>query len=162
MTDIRYEIDNLDTVLRAEDISVFLFYAKNINDNIASKLFFSLRKKTMYELLNDINTNLDPSEDLPAYFNTSFLQDGISFITTVLIPSMQNETVDMWGKYGGFASLKAQINNNTANNWSSELCILSDYVPESMEYYIDIASEIKMLLQRSLSLNTPMLVSYFD
>lgn len=162
MIEIRYEIDNIDIVFRNEDLSVLLFYAKNINSSIASKIFFSLRKKTMFELLNNINSVLDPSDDLPAYFNTSFLQDGISFLTNQLIPSMQSETVDIWQKYGGFSSLKSQINNNLFNDWSDELYILSDYVPESFEYYINMANEIKILLQKSLSLNTPILVSYFD
>lgn len=162
MTEIRYMIENIDTVFTSEDLSVLLFYSKNINNNIASKIFFSLRKKTMFDLHNNLETLSDPSDDLPAYFNISYLQDAISFINSQLIPAMQSETLDIWQKYGGFSSLKSQINNNLSNDWSSELYIQSDYVPESFQYYINIANEIKTLFQKSLSLNTPLIVSYLD
>ncbi|WP_158728096.1 MULTISPECIES: hypothetical protein [unclassified Flavobacterium] len=161
--EIRYIVGNLDTFFRRDEMSVLLYYAKNINDTLAGNFHYLLQDETVYKIRNNISIgNLNSFDDRPAYFNINEIQNCIQFINNQLVPSMQNESVNMWEKYGGFETMKNLINNAPNNQWSFDLNINHDYVPEDMDYYIDMAIEIKELLQESLNLNTPIIISYLD
>ena len=125
---------------------------------------YLLDKKTSYMISHNINiSGLDSDNDMHAYFNTTDIQTVIQFITIQLIPAMQSETVDMDGKYGGsVSSLINQVNNYNSGDSGFNLYIAHDWVPYEMEYFINMANEMKNLLQESLNLNSPMMVSYTD
>lgn len=160
---IRYIIGSTDTYFRIDKLNVFLFYAKNINNDLAAKLYFSLNKQITYNLHYHIHSGaLNSFDDMPAYFDINYLEESIEFITNQVIPSLQNERSNMWEKHGGFDSLKNQINNGNKNDWNFNLSLKDEYVQENMVYYIDIAVEIKDLLQKSLIFNTPLMVIYED
>ncbi|WP_417942161.1 hypothetical protein [Flavobacterium sp. RS13.1] len=161
--EIRYIIGNLDTYFRREEMSVLLYYAKSINDTLAGNFYYLLQKETVYKIRNNISIgNSNSFDDMHAYFNINEIQNCIQFINNQLVPAMQNETISMWEKYGGFEIMKSLINNAPDNHWSHDLSINHDYVPEDMEYYIDMVIEIKELLQESLNVSTPILISYVD
>jgi type 1 glutamine amidotransferase len=112
---------------------------------------------------NISSIELDSDEKMYSYFNPSDLQLVIQFILTQLIPAMQNENIDMDVKYGGsITNLINQINNYNSNDSGFRLNINHNYVPVEMDYYIDMANEMRDLLQKSLDLNRPILVSYTD
>lgn len=74
---------------------------------------------------------------------------------------MQIENTDMDIKYvGSISNLINQVNNYNSNDSGFILNINYDYVPVEMAYYIEMAIEMKDLLQKSIYLNTPILVSY--
>ncbi|WP_333596699.1 hypothetical protein [Chryseobacterium flavum] len=162
--EINYVIGNLETYFRQDEMNVLFFYAKDINLNLTKKMNYLLDKKTTYMIGNNISTDgFDSDDDLPAYFNVGDIQNVIQFITSQLIPAMQNESVNMDGKYGGtISSLINNINNYDSGDIAFMLYVSLDYVPVEMSYYISKANEIKDLLQTSLNLNTPILVSYTD
>jgi len=161
--DIRYIIGNTDTYFRRDELNVLFFYAKNINFNLGAKLYFLLEKEIVFRLNNHINIgNLNSFDDMPAHFDINHIQESIQFITNQIIPSLQNESLSMWNKYGGFDSLKIEVNKENRNDWTSNLSIDHEYVPEDIDYYIDMVVEIKELLHESLNQNTPIMVIYED
>lgn len=162
--EINYLIGNLDTYFRQDEINVLLFYAKDINLNLTKKLNYLLDKKVSYMIQHNISTSgLDSNDKMHSYFNLSDMQLFIQFVLTQLIPAMQNENTDMDVKYGGsISNLIIQVNNYNSNDSGFTLNINYDYVPVEMTYYIDMVIEIKDLLQKSIDLNTPILVSYTD
>jgi len=159
--DIRYKIENIDTYFRKDELSALLFYIKGINNNLAANLYFLLEKEIAYRLENHLDIgHLDAFNNMLAHFDSGDIEESIQSITNQVIPSLQNETLNIWEKYGGFDNLKHEINNG--NDWSFNLSINHDYVPEDIDYYIDMIIEIKELLQKSLNLNTPIMISYED
>ena len=162
--EINYLIGNIDTYFRRDEMSVLFYFAKDINLNLAKKMYYLLHKKITYLIHNNIDADgLDGFEDMPAHFNPNDMQEVIQFITNQLTPAMQNETVDMDGKYGGsVSSLINQVNNYNSGDSGFRLYIAHDWVPYEMTYYINMANEMKEILQESLNLNTPILVSYND
>lgn len=162
--EINYLIGNLDTYFRQDEMSVLFFYAKDINLNISKKMKYLLDKKISYMVHHNMSiVNLDSNDKMFSYFNVDDIQFVMQFISTQLVPAMQNENTDMNVKYGGsIGNLINQVNNYDSNDSGFILYINNDYVPVEMSYYIDMANEMKDLLQKSLSLNTPILVSYTD
>ncbi len=162
--EINYLIGNLDTYFRQDEMNVLFFYAKDINLNLTKKMKYLLDKKISYMIHHNISTSgLDSNDKMHSYFNLSDIQSVIQFILTQLIPAMQNENTDMDVKYGGDIShLINQINNYNSNDSGFILYINFDYIPVEMSYYIEMANEMKDLLQKCLDLNTPILVSYND
>ncbi|ABQ05096.1 hypothetical protein [Flavobacterium johnsoniae] len=159
--DIRYKIENIDTYFRKDELSTLLFYIKDINYDLATKLYFLLEKEIAFRLENHLDIgNLDAFNDMSAHFDSGDIEESIQSIANQVIPSLQNERLNIWEKYGGFDNLKNEVNNG--NDWSFNLNINYDYVPEYVDYYIDMLIEIKELLQKSLDLNTPIIVSYED
>ncbi|MET3022117.1 hypothetical protein [Flavobacterium hydatis] len=159
--DIRYKIENIDTYFRKDELSVLLFYIKGINNDLATKLYFLLEKEIAFRLENHLNIgDLDAFNNMLAHFDAGDIEESIQLITNQVIPSLKNETLNIWEKYGGFDNLKDEVNNG--NDWSFNLSINQEYVPEDIDYYIDMIIEIKELLQKSLNLNTPILVIYED
>ena len=162
--EINYIIGDLDTYFRRDEMSVLFYYAKDIDINLTKKMNYLLDKKTSYMIRNNINiSGLDSENDMSAYFNTTDMQAVIQFISTQLIPVMQSETFDMDGKYGGSVSnLINQVNNYNSGDSGFGLYIAHDWVPYEMEYFINMANEMKDLLLESLNLNTPITISYTD
>ena len=162
--EINYLIGDLDTYFRVDEMSVLFYYAKEIGFNLTKKLYFLLNDETIYKIHNNISIgNIGAFDDAPAHFNPTDMQAVIEFITNQLIPAMQNETVDMDGKYGGSVSnLINQVNSYNSGDLGFGLYIAHDWVPYEMSYYINMANEMKELLQESINLNTPMMVSYND
>ncbi len=162
--EINYLIGSLDTYFRQDEMSVLFYYAKDIDFNLTKKLCYLLHNKANYMIHHNISIgSLNSFDEMPAHFNPTDMQAVIQFITNQLIPAMQNETVDMFIKYGGsVSSLINQVNNYNSADSGFGLYIAHDYVTEDMWYYINIANEMKDLLQESLNLNTPMMVSYND
>lgn len=161
--DIRYKIANTDTYFRRDELNALLFYVNDINNTLAAKLYFLLEKEIAFRLENDLNIgNLNAFNDMQAHFDLNYIEESIQLITNQIIPALQNETSNMWEKYGGFENLKNEVNIGNRNDWSSNLSIDHDYIPEDMDYYIDMIIEIKELLQKSLNLNTAVTVIYED
>lgn len=162
--EINYLIGNLDTYFRQDEMSVLFFYAKDINLNISKKMKYLLDKKISYMVHHNMSiVNLDSNDKMFSYFNIDDIQSVMQFVSTQLVPAMQNENTDMDVKYGGsIGNLINQVNNYDSNDSGFTLYINNDYVPVEMSYYIDMANEMKDLLQKSLNLNTPILVSYTD
>jgi hypothetical protein len=162
--EINYLIGNIETYFRRDEMSVLFFYAKDLNLSLSKKMNYLLHKKITYMLHNNINTDgIGGFDDMPAHFNLTDMQAVIEFITNQLIPAMQNETVDMDGKYGGSVSnLINQVNSYNSGDLGFGLYIAHDWVPYEISYYIYMANEMKELLQESINLNTPMMVSYND
>lgn len=162
--EIDYLIGSLDTYFRQDEMSVLFFYAKDLDPELTKKLNYLLDKKTSYMIDHNMNTSgLDNDEPLPAYYNTDDIEAAIRFISTQLIPALEKETVNMDEKYGGNMSRFIDLVNNYSNDsLGSILYISQDYVPYEMRYYINKANEMKDLLQESLNLKTPMMISYTD
>lgn len=162
--EINYLIGNIDTYFRRDEMSVLFYYAKDIDFNLTKKLYYLLNDETIYKIHNNSSIgNIGAFDDAPAHFNSTDMQAVMQFIDDQLIPAMQNETVDMFVKYGGsVSSLINQVNSYNSGDSGFSLYIAHDYVTEDMWYYIIIANEMKELLQESLNLNTPMMVSYND
>lgn len=162
--EIDYLIGSLDTYFRQDEMNVLFFYAKDIDLELTQKLNYLLDKKTSYMIHHNMNTSgLDNDEPLPAYYNTDDIEAVIRFISTQLIPAMEKETVNMDEKYGGsMRSLIDLINNYSSGSSGFILYVAHDYVPYEMSYYINKVIEMKDLLQESLNLKTPMIVSYMD
>lgn len=162
--EINYFIGSLDTYFRQDEMSVLFFYAKDIDLELTKKLNYLLDKKTSYMIDHNMNiSGLDNDKPLPAYYQPDDIEAAIRFISTQLIPAMEKETVDMDEKCGGNMSRFIELINNYSNDsLGSLLYIAHDYVPYEMSYYINMANEMKDLLQESLDLKAPIIISYTD
>lgn len=162
--EINYFIGSLDTYFRQDEMSVLFFYAKDIDLELTKKLNYLLDKKTSYMIDHNMNiSGLDNDKPLPAYYQPDDIEAAIRFISTQLIPAMEKETVDMDEKCRGNMSRFIELINNYSNDsLGSLLYIAHDYVPYEMSYYINMANEMKDLLQESLDLKAPIIISYTD
>jgi len=162
--EINYLIGDIDTYFRQDEMSVLFYYAKDIDLDLTKKMNYLLDKKVSYMMHNNINVSeLDSNDEMDSYFNSTDIKLVIQFIMTQLVPSMQKENIDLVTKDDESVSkFINKINNYNSTDSGFLLNINHDYVPTEVAYYIDMANEMKNLLQTSLDLNKPILVSYND
>ncbi|WP_188413463.1 hypothetical protein [Mucilaginibacter galii] len=133
-----------------------MYYAKQLNEARAKKLFYATTREYYYRVLNDLNTEGYSDVDDTAHYEPQDIIDVIKFIEDELIPALNAEPTNLLAKYGGM--------ENFVKLYEAEENFLDALGLNDNEYYVDEPEQVAYalevfkneFLQKSLDSGIPM------
>lgn len=151
---IYFELDDRNQHFDFGTYALLMYYAKSVNSRLAKKFLDSTFSEYEYRIIYDLSVDTLDEESRTAHFIASEIQEIIEFLEQELIPSLENESRNLFEKYGSKENFYELFYSNV--EFLDPLGIYHDECyndePKGLIFLIKI---LIRFMQSALSLNIP-------